>query len=86
MLGISGEGGPQLGVGEGRQEREGFLRTGLEEEDVTGRSPSGQMPGLLSLLKRLVLHPPLSPRELEWGGAASRGSLSCSHILSRRVG
>lgn len=38
-LGISGEGGPQLGVGEGRQEREGFLRTGLEEEDTLAGLP-----------------------------------------------
>lgn len=68
-----------------------FSELGSRKRMRAGRAPSNLMPGLLSLLPRLAPHPSgprncLSPRKgVDLGGAASWGSLSCSHILSQRV-
>lgn len=62
-LGIWGEeGGQQLaGRGSGDWRGRAFSELGSRKRTPSGRSPLNQMPGLLSLLARLALHP-VDPR------------------------
>lgn len=69
-----------------------FSELGSRKRMQAGSVPSNLMLGLLSLLPRLAPHPS-DPRNclppckgVDWGGAASWDSLSCSHILKSEGG